>query len=159
MINFFGGCFITNYSARMNLHRLIKTIFNHSFIRFLFVAGINTCFGYLMFAGCVYVLKDKYISVIVATIIAILFNFQTYGRIVFKSKDHSRIYRFFAVYLFMMGIQILLLKILDIAGLKNPYIAGGILTLPMAGMSFVLMRKFVFQRGAIKIEPSQKLPV
>lgn len=128
----------------MNLSRLIKVVFNISFLKFLFVAGINTCFGYLMFAGCVYVLKNVYASVVVATIVAVLFNFNTYGRIVFKSKDHSRVYRFFAVYLFMMGIQMMFLKAFALAGVTNPYIAGGILTLPMAAISFFLMRKFVF---------------
>lgn len=128
----------------MNLYAFIKRVLRIPFMKFLFVASINTCFGYLMFAGCVYLLKNVYVAVVVATIIAVLFNFNTYGRIVFKSKDHSRVYRFFGVYLFAMGIQMLCLKGLSLAGVTNPYIAGGILTLPMAGMSFLLMRKFVF---------------
>ena len=128
----------------MNAPGLIKKLFNIAFIKFLFVAGINTCFGYLMFAVCVFFIKNVYASVVVATIIAVLFNFNTYGRIVFKSKDNSKIYHFFGVYLFIMGVNMLLLKALAMAGIANPYIAGGILTLPMAGLSFLLMRKFVF---------------
>ena len=134
----------------MNLQRLIKTVFEISFIKFLLVAAMNTCFGYLMFVTCVYVLKNEYVAVVVATIIAVLFNYNTYGRIVFKSKDHSRVYRFFGVYLFIMGMQMLLLKALAFAGLANPYIAGAILTLPMAGVSFLLMRKFVFNKLPVK---------
>jgi putative flippase GtrA len=128
----------------MNILRLIERIFNISYVKFLFVAGINTCFGYLIYVGCVYLLKNVYASVVVATIIAVLFNFNTYKRIVFKSKDNSRIFRFFGVYLFTMGIQMSLLKLLALAGITNAYIAGAILTLPMSFMSFLLMRKFVF---------------
>ena len=134
----------------MDIAKLIKTIFNITFIKFLFVAGLNTCFGYLMFAGCVYVLKNVYLSVFVATIIAVLFNFNTYGRIVFKSKDPSRVYRFFGVYLFVMGVNMLLLKAFALGGITNAYLAGGILTVPMAGVSFLLMRKFVFKVSPAK---------
>lgn len=122
----------------------IKRLFELSFIKFLFVAGINTAFGFLMYALCVFVLKNVYVAVVVATIIAVIFNFNTYRRIVFKSNDHSRIYRFFGVYLFNMGLQMLLLRALAQVGIKNPYLAGAILTLPMAGLAFILMRKFVF---------------
>lgn len=134
----------------MNLPPIIKKLLNASFIKFLFVAAMNTCFGYLMFITCVYLLKNEYVAVVVATVIAVLFNYNTYGRIVFKSKDHSKIYRFFGVYLFIMGMQMLLLKALAFLGLANPYIAGGILTLPMAGVSFLLMRKFVFNTAPPK---------
>ena len=128
----------------MNISRLTKVIFNISFVRFLFVAGINTCFGYLMFAVVVFFLKNVYVSVPVATVISVLFNFKTYGAIVFKSKDNSKIFRFFGVYFCIMIVQMILLKLLAVAGIPNPYIAGGIILLPCSLLSFFLMRKFVF---------------
>lgn len=122
----------------------IKKIIQNSFIRYLFVGGINTCFGYLVFAACVYLLKNVYIAVPVATVIGVLFNFNTYGAIVFNSRDYSRIFRFFGIYLLAMGINMGCLRLFAQYGLKNPYIGGAILTLPVAALSFVLMRKFVF---------------
>ena len=128
----------------MNLFDLIKRVFNNPFIKFLFVAGINTGFGYLLFAITVYILKNAYVSTIVSTIIAILFNFKTYGAIVFKSKDNSKIFRFFGVYLCTMGLQLAAFKVFAGFGITNPYIVAGIMTLPLAGVSFLLMRRFVF---------------
>ena len=128
----------------MNLFDLIKRVFNNPFIKFLFVAGINTCFGYILFAITVYLLKNAYISTIVSTIIAILFNFKTYGAIVFKSKDNSKIFRFFGVYLCTMGLQLAAFKLFAGFGITNPYIVAAIMTLPLAGVSFLLMRRFVF---------------
>ena len=133
----------------MKIPGLIKKLFDIPFIRFLFVAGINTCFGYMTFAVCQYILKNLVAAVIVANIINILFNFKTYGRIVFKSKDHSRVFRFFGVYLCTMAIQLVVLKkVFPHFGLNNPYISVAILTLPLAVLSFVLMRTFVFKTAA-----------
>ena len=131
----------------MNLSELIRRIFQISYIKFLFVAGINTLFGYLIYALIVFFLKNAYVSVVVATIIAVLFNFKTYGALVFKSKDNSKIFRFFGVYLCTMSIQMALLKGLSIAGISNPYVAGGIILLPVSLLSFLLMRRFVFRAG------------
>jgi len=134
----------------MNVPSSIQRIINNSFVKFLFVGGINTIFGYVLFCGVVAVLKNMYISVFVATVIAVLFNFKTYGKLVFKSKDNSKIFRFFGVYLFTMSVQMGLLKLLALAGIANPYVAGGMLMIPMAVLSFFLMRKFVFYTVAEK---------
>ena len=128
----------------MSLPTLIKKVFHISFIKFLFVAGINTLFGYLIFSLTVFLLKNVYVSVVVATIIAVLFNFKTYGALVFKSKDNSKVFRFIGVYLCTMMIQMMLLKALSLVSIANPYIAGGIIILPVSLLSFFLMRRFVF---------------
>jgi len=130
----------------MSVTSFIKRVFHVSFIKFLFVAGINTLFGYLIFSLTVFLLKNVYLSVIVATIIAVLFNFKTYGSLVFKSKDNSKVFRFLGVYLCTMTIQMLLLKGLSLIGIPNPYIAGGIILLPVSLLSFILMKKFVFSK-------------
>jgi len=128
----------------MAIIELIKRMFKLAFIKFIFVAGINTLFGYSIFALAVFILKDKYIATIVSTILGILFNFKTYSVLVFNSKDNSKIFRFFGVYLITLSIQLSMLKLLSVCGVVNPYIAGGILLLPISLLSFLLMRKFVF---------------
>ena len=78
----------------MDLPALVKKVFQLSFIKFLFVAGINTLFGFLIYALTVFILKqlfscsNVYLAVVIATIIAVLFNFKTYGTLVFKTKDN-----------------------------------------------------------------------
>lgn len=128
------------------LFDLIRKLFHNPFIKFLFVAGLNTCFGYLLFAVIVFILKNAYISTIISTIIAILFNFKTYGAIVFKSKDNSRVFRFFGVYSITMCLQLAAFKVFANFGITNPYIVAAIMTLPLAGLSFLLMRRFVFTK-------------
>ena len=115
-------------------------------VKFLFVAGINTLFGYSIYALILFLLKNVYASIVLSNIIAILFNFKTYGAIVFKSHDNSKIFRFFAVYLFAMCFQMGFMKVLNMAGVTNSYLAGAIITLPSAGLSFLLMRRFVYIR-------------
>jgi putative flippase GtrA len=127
----------------LKIYHLIRT--NFQFIKFLIVGGINTLFGYLIYAFFVFLVTNPYVAVVLATIVAVLFNFRTYGSIVFKSKDYSLLWKFFAVYLFLMFIQMGLLKtLMMVTGMTNSYIAGAMLTLPMALLSFLLMRKFVF---------------
>ena len=119
---------------------------NKNFIKFLVVAGVNTLFGYSIYAVVLFIIKYVYLSVVVSNIISIFFNFKTYGTIVFKSSDNSKIFKFFGVYLFSMCFQLVMIKLLSMAGLKNPYLAGAILVLPSAGISFILMRRFVFSK-------------
>jgi len=128
----------------MRLPSLVKKIFNIHFIRFLFVAGINTLFGYSLFALLVFFLKNEYVSIVISNVIGVLFNFKSYGALVFKSHDNSKILRFFGVYLCTMSIQMMLFKGFKLAGITNPYIIAGIIVLPVSLLSFLLMRKFVY---------------
>ena len=123
---------------------LIKKMLNNRFVKFVLVGGINTLFGFSIFSACVYLTRNPSASVVIGTVLGVLFNFNTYGRLVFKSRDNSRIFRFFAIYLFTMTSQILLLNFFAHIGITSPYVGGAILTLPMALISFTLMRKFVF---------------
>lgn len=112
----------------------------------MFIGGLNTAFGYLAFCLFTFITGNAYASVILSTISGVLFNFKTYGSFVFKSKDNSRLYRFCASYSFIIVIQMLLIKWLNHVGIVNPYLAVGIMVLPMAALSFVLMKKFVFHQ-------------
>ena len=115
----------------------------------MLIGGLNTIFGYSIFAVYTFFLGNAYLSLVLSTVTSVLFNFKTYGVLVFKSHDNSKIFRFFAAYSFIIGIQMLLLKVLTQVGITNPYLAVGILVLPMATLSFVLLRKFVFHQALI----------
>jgi putative flippase GtrA len=130
-----------------NLLQFLKKILDNSFLRFMLTGGLNTVFGYLIFSLFVYLTGKPSLSVILANIVGVLFNFKTYGKFVFKSKDNSRIYRFAGVYLFVTVAQISSLKLLAQIGITNPYAGAAIVTLPIAAASFILMRKFVFRQN------------
>lgn len=122
---------------------LIGKLWAISFLRFLVVGGINTVFGYAVFALFTLMGLHYVLAALLATICGIIFNFKTTGTIVFRNKDNRLIFRFFGVYLFGYLLNIGLLKIFDLAGV-NILIAQAIIVLPMACISFILMRKFVF---------------
>ena len=129
------------------MYTFIKRVLNIPFVKFVITAGINTCFGYCTYAICLHLFKQNInLSVVVSTVINILFNFKTYSKIVFKSNDNSRIFKFFGIYATTTTIQILLLHLLENQGIKNPYLSGGLLIVPMALLSFILMKKFVFNK-------------
>ena len=124
---------------------MIKSLLKNKFVRFLLVGGLNTVFGYLVFSAVLYFVKNLYASIVIANIIAVMFNFKTYGKLVFQSEDKSRVFRFILVYVLVIGTQMVSIKGLGyFFQINNTYLAAGIVTLPIALMSFVLMRKFVF---------------
>ena len=123
---------------------LIRRLWAIPFLRFLVVGGINTVFGYGIFALFILVGLHYILAALISTICGILFNFKTTGAIVFRNRDNRLNFRFFGIYLFTYLLNIGLLKIFDMAGIGS-LVSGAIIVLPMAFVSFLLMRKFVFR--------------
>lgn len=131
---------------------LIRRLWSIPFLRFLVVGGINTAFGYSVFALFILIGLHYVLAALLGTICGILFNFKTTGTLVFKNRDNRLIFRFFGVYLITYSLMIGFLKLFDMAGVI-PLVAGAIIALPMAVVSFLLMRKLVFKtfkQGLIK---------
>src|SRR5574344_571040 len=62
----------------------------------------------------------------------VLFNFKTIGLLVFKNGDNRLLARFFGVYAVVYLCNVLCLKAFELGGIKNLYISGIILVLPLA---------------------------
>lgn len=120
---------------------------NHTFIKFLFVGGLNTLFGYGVYALFLKLGFYYTSAVFWATVLSILFNFKTTGYLVFKNKNNRLIFNFLGVYLIVYLVNIFCLKLFDLFSF-NLYFAGFILLLPMALLSFFLLRTFVFKNLA-----------
>lgn len=123
---------------------LVRRLWSIPFFRFLAVGGINTVFGYAVFAVFTLIGLHYVLAALLATICGILFNFKTTGTLVFKNRDNRLIFRFFGVYLITYSLMIGFLKLFDMAGVI-PLVAGAIIALPLAVVSFLLMRKLVFK--------------
>ena len=119
---------------------LKKQIFN-----FILVGIVNTIFGYTVYAIFISFGFNYIISIFMATILGILFNFKTIGKYVFYSQKNSLILKFFSVYIIVFFINVLIIKISKTYG-YNDYIAGLIALLPSASLSFVLNKYYVFER-------------
>lgn len=112
-------------------------------LRFLVVGGLNTVFGYSLFAAFTYFGMPYPAAIGLATVGGVLFNFQSIGRLVFNGAPRSRFWRFVGVYIVVYllnlgGVRLLL-------GLwPNVYIANAITLVPLSVIAFILNRRFVF---------------
>lgn len=123
---------------------LFNNIWSNRFFRFLLVGGINTLFGYLAFSALILLNIHYSIASFLATIIGILFNFFTTGKIVFNNNDPKLLVKFFGVYGITYLINLFFLRIFDIYNF-NMLIAGAILVFPIAIISYSLNKTFVFR--------------
>jgi putative flippase GtrA len=124
-------------------HKIVNIVFSFSLARFLFVSGLNTLFGYGLFALLIYMKIEYQTALLMSTILGVLFNFKTTGSIVFGNGNVKLIFRFIFVYAIIYIINLFGLKIL-ISKNFNIYISMLILLTPMALLSFILNKKFVF---------------
>ena len=120
-----------------------RFLINIQFIRFLIIGFINTIFGYSIFCLFIFLNFHYTLALLLANILGILFNFKTFGLIVFKSHNNILIFKFTGVYLAVYFVNIACLKILQIFSVNN-YIGQALLIIPLAILVFVLNKKFVF---------------
>lgn len=120
------------------------TVEQKQFFRFLIIGAVNTLFGYSVFALFVFLGLHYAVASLLATIVGVLFNFMTTGRYVFNNRKNSLIGKFFLIYGIVYGCNVGLLKILDGYSV-DMYVAGVLILLPLALLSYVLNKKFVFE--------------
>ena len=135
-----------NLSIKDKLIDLIKTIWSIRFVRFLFVGGLNTPFSYVIYAILILLNVHYTLATLISTILGIIFNFFTTGSIVFRNRKLSLMLRFFLVYGFTYLVNILLLSFFETKQV-DMLIAGAIVTLPVALLSYFLNAKLVFRES------------
>jgi putative flippase GtrA len=114
-------------------------------MRFIFVGIINTIFGYSVFVLFIFLGLHYSVASAFAIIISIAFNFKTTGTIVFKNNKNLLILKFFMVYVIVYLAYVGSLKVFALYSVSM-YIAGAILICPLAILSFVLNKIFVFNQ-------------
>ncbi len=124
----------------------VRSLLKIRFIRFLLVAALNTVFGYSLFAALIVLGIHYPLAAAIGTVIGILFNFQTTGRLVFERHDLSLILRFFAVYGISYVVGVSLLRWADHHGISI-LVAAAVLAVPMGFFSYTLQRLLVFRRA------------
>lgn len=123
---------------------MVKKLLEIKFVRFLFVGAINTVFGYLMYAIFISTPLPQWAALFCAYVCGVLWNFKTTGTLVFKNGDNKLIFKFIGTYVFTYFVNLFCLKTLLHFGL-NKYLAQFILVFPIAVLSFILFRMFVFK--------------
>ncbi|MFC1957448.1 GtrA family protein [Chloroflexota bacterium] len=129
---------------------LIRQFWDIQFLRFLVVGGINTVFGYSVFAIFILLKLPYPVAALLGHTCGVLFNFKTYGILVFRNKDKRLIFKFVGVYLFTYSLITGLLWVFNLYGVNN-LIAGAIIALPVALVGFILNKRFVFRAPGTKV--------
>lgn len=135
------------------IKEFLKRYFEPQFVRFVLVAMLNTAFGlfinylFLFIFERLFKLNHAYVfSNFFATIVSILFNFKTYGILVFKNKDNKLIIRFLAVTSFTYLVNIGGIALLELWGSHNNYLNLTIMAVPVGLLNYVLNSLFVYKR-------------
>lgn len=118
------------------------------FVTYLLVGALNTLFGYSTFAVFLLLGLHYAVAALLSTILGVLFNFHTIGRLVFGKRDPSLIVRFLGVYgvTYLLNVGALRLLHAEIEVL----VAQAALVLPLAGVSFLMHQRLVFGREAVR---------
>jgi len=130
------------------LIKLVKRFWSSRIFRFLVIGFVNTLFGYGVFAFFIFLHFHYVLAALVATVLGVIFSFNTIGRIVFEKNENKLILKFICVYIVTYLLNILGLRILNNTGFSS-YVSGAILILPMALIAYVLNSEFVFRTSRI----------
>jgi putative flippase GtrA len=126
----------------------IKRLHKNLFAKFILVGVLNTIVGYGLFAFFIFLHIHYTLAVLFSTILGVLFNFKSIGKLVFGSHDNRLIFRFILVYVVIYFLNTFFLWLFKYFGFENMYINGFILLAPLAVVSFVLNKNFVFGERA-----------
>jgi putative flippase GtrA len=114
------------------------------FLRFIVVGLFNTAFGYAVFAALLYLGLSSSVALLLATIVGVIFNFFTTGRIVFNSRERRLLPRFVFAYVVTFSANLVMLKTLESYAVP-PLGAQALCLPPTVLLSFYILRKFVFR--------------
>ena len=127
------------------MRRIIRRGLECRFLRFLLVGGLNTLFGYAVYAVLILLHVHYAVAAFVGTVLGVLFNFKTTGILVFGTRDNRLIFRFVGVYVITYILNVSCLRAFAAFDV-NMLLAGAILILPLAVVSYSLNKYLVFSK-------------
>jgi putative flippase GtrA len=120
-----------------------RALFKQQFVKFIVVGVMNSAFGYGCYAVLIYCGLHYTLALLLATVAGVLFNFKSTSALVFGSRENRLLARFVGCYAVVYVANVAGIKVLSHLGL-DPYISGALLIVPMAMLSFILNKRFVF---------------
>lgn len=128
----------------------VQALWQSRFPSFLLVGLLNTLMGYLLFSLFIYLDFPYAFAVLLATVLGVLFNYQTTGRLVFKNRGNHLLLKFILAYGILYFLNIMLIKCAYVL-VSNYYTAGALVTPIMAVINFLTIKKFVFNEAIHEI--------
>lgn len=130
------------------MNRLIKImgLSNHRIFRFLIVGILNTIFGYAIYAFLLFVNVPYLIALFIATVAGVIFNYFSFGRLVFQSLGGRFVFvKFVIAYAIVYLVNAFILEILTQKFLYDPYV-GQVICIPISViLSWTIMNKWVYK--------------
>jgi putative flippase GtrA len=111
--------------------------------RYVIVGGLNTGFGYASYAVLVLLGLPLWLAVAGSTVLALLFNFYSYGALVFGNTAGRLLPRFLGFYAVLGLANFALLRALAGVGV-GPLLAQMLLLPLLAAAGYFGLRRFVF---------------
>ena len=108
---------------------------------------LNTLFGYGIYAGLVFIKIPYLIALFMATIAGVIFNYFSFGRIVFRTRGGWFVFgKFVVAYAMVYVINAILLSILTHHYHLGPYIGQVICIPPSVVINWLLMNFWAFKK-------------
>jgi len=128
---------------RSFLSRQIVELVDGQFSRFLMIGCLNTAVGYGLFAAFISLGLPSALALLIATVIGVLFNYWSTGRLVFARRTSSRLWLFVLCYAVIYVVNTAAL--LGLERMSVPVLlAQALLSPPIVGLAFLLNKYFVF---------------
>ena len=121
---------------------------NKRLTKFLGIGVLNTLFGYGIYACLVFIGMPMLTSLFVATVLGVIFNYWSFGRVVFKVKGGWFVFgKFIVAYTAVYLINAALLSVLTEGEYLNAYFAQAVCILPSVLISWLMMNRWVYKNG------------
>jgi putative flippase GtrA len=112
--------------------------------RFGLAGALNTVFGFAIYSAMVLLGVGVPLSLLVATVVGVFFNFLTFGGIAFRRLDARRLPRFLVAYGFIYVFNLALLEGLRRATGLGPIVAQLACLVVVAPTAYLLLKSKVF---------------
>ena len=113
--------------------------------KFILVGILNTIFGYIVYSSFIILGLNYGFSATIAYLICVLFNFKSYGTLVFKNNNNKLIFKFILSYILLYIIYVGVIKIFLILNF-NELISGALSTIITALISYFSNKYYVYKK-------------
>jgi putative flippase GtrA len=116
-------------------------------VRFLIAGAVNTAFGFGIYSGLVLLGVAVPVSLLIATVVGVLFNFLTFGAFAFRQLDARRLPRFLVAYGLIYLFNLALLEGLRMATGLKPIPAQLACLVVVAPIAYLILKSKVFRNA------------
>ena len=124
---------------------LFQKYIKNKFIRFLFVGGLNTVFGYSVYCLMIFLGLSYVLATFIQQVIGVMFNFITTGKLVFENSNKRLLLKFVICYVLTYFVNIGINKWIQISLGINEYMAGAGAIIISSLVSFFLLSYYVYK--------------